>query len=231
MGEMTEIARPDGGRVPVYAAHPQSGGSAPGIVVVQEWWGLIDEIKGRADALAACGFRAVVPDLFRGRKAAVGGEANHLMEGLNFQDAFSQDVRGALLHLKNDGAKAGVLGYCMGGALALLAAMHVPEDDASVVFYGMPPAQAGDPGAIKIPVQLHFGTADEFYARDAVERLEGNLKAGGVPYEMHWYEGAGHGFCNPNQPGESGLGNYDGKAARLAWERTVAFLTRTLSPR
>lgn len=228
MGEMIAYARPDGGEVPAYLAGEPG---APGVVVIQEWWGVIDEIKRTADRLAAAGFCALVPDLYRGRKAATGDEANHLMEGLDFADAFSQDVRGALLHLKKNGAKAGVLGYCMGGALALLCAMHVPEDDAAVVFYGMPPAEAGDPAQIRMPVQLHFGTDDEFFKREAAQALEEKLRGGGVAYEFHWYEGARHGFCNPNQPGQAGLGNYDAQASAAAWDRAVTFLTRTLSRR
>jgi len=231
MAEMIEVTRPGGGRVPAYYAEPADAQNAPGVVVIQEWWGLIDSIKETADKLAAAGFRALVPDLYRGRKAAVGDEANHLMEGLDFQDALTQDVHGALLHLKKGGQKAGVLGYCMGGALALLAAMHLSDTDAAVVFYGMPPEQAGDPSQIETPVQLHFGTDDEFFQRDAVKALEQKLQAGNVPYEFYWYEGARHGFCNPNQKGKSGLGNYDERAARTAWERAEDFLTRTLSPR
>ncbi|HET7813365.1 MAG TPA: dienelactone hydrolase family protein [Candidatus Baltobacteraceae bacterium] len=229
MGEMIEFERPDGGKVPGYYAAKDE--SAPGVVVIQEWWGLIDEIKSVADRLSNAGFRALVPDLFRGRKAAKGDEANHLLEGLDFQDALQQDVRGALLYLKKNGAKAGVLGYCMGGALALLAAMHLPEDDASVVFYGFPPAEAGDPSEIRIPLQLHFGTEDEFFKPERAREIESKLKAGGVDHEFHWYEGAHHGFCNPNQPGNSGLGNYDAQAAAAAWQRAVDFLTRTLSRR
>jgi carboxymethylenebutenolidase len=231
MGEMIEITRPDGKTAPAYFAQPAAPDGAPGVVVIQEWWGLIDEIKAVADRLAGAGFRALVPDLFRGRKAAVGDEANHLMEGLDFQDAFTQDARGALLHLKKNGGTAGVLGYCMGGAIALLCAMHVPENDTSVVFYGMPPPEAGDPSKIRIPVQLHFGTEDEFFKRDDAQALEQKLKDGGVDAEFYWYEGAHHGFCNPNQPGQSGLGNYHEHAARTAWDRAVRFLTRTLSRR
>jgi carboxymethylenebutenolidase len=108
--------------------------------------------------------------------------------------------------------------------------MHVPEDDASVVFYGAPPPEAGDPSKIRIPVQLHFGTEDEFFKHEQSRALEEKLKAGGVEHEFHWYEGARHGFCNPNQPGNAGLGNYDAQAAAAAWERALAFLTRTLSP-
>ncbi len=230
MGETIEYTRPDGKTAPGYYAQPAGAANAPGIVVIQEWWGVTPATKQIADNYAAAGFRALVPDLFRGRTAAVGDEANHLMEGLDFHDAFSQDVRGALLLLKQNGARAGVVGYCMGGALALLTAMHVPEADAAVVFYGLPPAEAGDPASIKIPVLLHFGERDEFFKPQAVTQLEERLKEGAVDFRLHWYD-AGHGFCNPNQPGNAGLGNYNEQAARLAWDRTLAFFNRTLSPR
>src|SRR5579872_6079738 len=170
MGQMIEFMRPDGQTAPAYLAVPEKGAAeAPGIVVIAEWWGVTADIMRIADQYAALGYRALVPDLFRGRTAAKGDEANHLMEGLDFQDAFSQDVRGALQHLKQNGKKAGVTGYCMGGALALLAAMHLKEPDAAVVFYGFPPAEAGDPAAIEIPILLHYARQDDFFTPDKVE--------------------------------------------------------------
>jgi carboxymethylenebutenolidase len=225
MGEMIEFARPDGKMAPGYLAGSKD--DAPGIAVIEEWWGVTPDIMRIADEYAALGYRALVPDLFRGRVAKVGDEANHLMEGLDFQDACSQDVRGALQHLKKNGKKAGVTGYCMGGAITLLAAMHVKEADAAVVFYGVPPSQAGDPATIEIPLQCHFAKQDEFFKPSMVEQLEQRLNEGKVPYELYWYE-AKHGFSNPNQPGNSGLGNYNAAAAHEAWERAVRFWKNTL---
>lgn len=229
MGETIEFQRPDGKRAPAYYSAPQKPGGAPGIVVIEEWWGVTPDMMAIADRYAGLGYQALVPDLFRGRTAAVGDEANHLMEGLDFQDAFSQDVRGALAHLKKAGAKVGVSGYCMGGALALLVAMHANEADAAVVFYGLPPADAGDPAGIKIPLQCHFAKHDDFFTPAAVEKLEARLKAGNVSYELYWYD-AKHGFCNPNPPGSAGLGHHDAAAAKLAWERAVRFWKNTLKP-
>lgn len=223
---MIEFERPDGRTAPGYYAAPDSG-SAPGIVVIEEWWGVTSEMMRIADEYASLGYRALVPDLYRGRTAAAGDEANHLMEGLDFVDAFSQDVRGALQHLKKNGKKVGVTGYCMGGALTLLTAMHVKEADSAVCFYGMPPSEAGDPGTIEIPLQCHFAKYDEFFTADKAAQLESRLKEGNVPYQFYWYD-AKHGFCNPNQPGHSGLGNYDGQAAQQAWSRTVEFWKNTL---
>ncbi|HEY9180615.1 MAG TPA: dienelactone hydrolase family protein [Candidatus Baltobacteraceae bacterium] len=225
MGQMIEFVRPDGKSAPGYLAAAKN--DAPGIVIIAEWWGVTADMMRIADEYAALGYRALVPDLYRGRTAAAGDEANHLMEGLDFKDAFSQDVRGALTHLKQNEKKAGVTGYCMGGAITLLAAMHVKEADAAVCFYGVPPTQAGDPATIEIPLQCHFAKRDEFFTPAAVEQLEQRLKEGKVPYELYWYD-AGHGFCNPNQPGNSGLGNYDAAAAHEAWERAVRFWKNTL---
>lgn len=225
MGQMIEFMRPDGKTAPGYLA--AAADESPGIVVISEWWGVTPDMMRIADTYASLGYRALVPDLFRGRTAAVGDEANHLLEGLDFQDAFSQDVRGALQHLKKNGKKAGVTGYCMGGALALLTAMHTKEPDAAVCFYGFPPSEAGDPATIEIPLQCHFAKHDEFFAADKAERIEHRMKEGNVPCEVYWYD-AKHGFCNPNQPGSSGLGNYNPQAAREAWERTVRFWKNTL---
>jgi dienelactone hydrolase len=114
MGQMISFQRPDGQHVDGYLAEPASGASAPGVVVIQEWWGLNDQIKGVADRLAAAGYRALVPDLYRGKVALAANEAEHLMNDLNFGDAAGQDVRGAVQHLKATGsAKVGVSGYCM----------------------------------------------------------------------------------------------------------------------
>src|SRR5690242_9113617 len=140
MGQMIEYTRPDGKTAPGYYAAPEKNAdSAPGVVVIEEWWGVTPDIMRIADEYAALGYRALVPDLYRGRTAAVGDEANHLAQGLDFHDAFSQDARGALQHLKQNNKKAGITGYCMGGAITALAAMHLKEADAAVLFYGIPP--------------------------------------------------------------------------------------------
>ena len=228
MGKTIEFTRPDGGRAPGYHAAPEHAEHAPGIVLIEEWWGVTPHIMSIADQYAALGYRALVPDLYRGRTAATGDEATHLMEGLDFGDAVSQDVRGALQFLKAEGApKAGVTGYCMGGAITLLAAMHLKEADAAACFYGVPPTQAGDPGTIEIPLICHFAKRDAFFTPEKVAELEDRLKAGKVPYKLYWYD-AEHGFTNPNPAGSSGLGHYNGAAAHEAWERTVTFFKETL---
>src|ERR671914_1745771 len=131
MGQNVTFKRPDGNDCNGYLATPGAGDKAPGVVVIQEWWGLNDQIKGVADKLAKAGYRALVPDLYRGKVALEANEAEHLMTNLNFGDAAGQDVRGAVQHLKSGGsAKVGVTGFCMGGALTLLSAAHAAHGDA-----------------------------------------------------------------------------------------------------
>src|SRR3979409_1743826 len=125
MGTMIEFARPDGGKTKGYLA--TAGQGRPGIVVIQEWWGLNDQICGVADRFARAGYNALVPDHYKGRLTAVPDEANHLMSSLDFPDATHQESRGAALHLKGQSDKVAVMGFCMGGALTVAAAVHVPD--------------------------------------------------------------------------------------------------------
>jgi carboxymethylenebutenolidase len=227
MGEKIEYPRPDGKTTPAYYAAPEKE-QAPGIVLIEEWWGVTADMMAIADRYAQLGYRVLLPDHFRGRTAATGDEANHLMQGLDFSDAATQDVRGAIAYLKEAGSKVGVTGYCMGGALALLTAMHAKEADAAVIFYGFPPPEAGDPATIEIPIQCHFAKHDDFFPPAGVEKIEERLKEGKVPYELFWYD-AKHAFANPNPVGSSGLGHYDAAAAHLSWERAVRFWKNTLA--
>ncbi len=137
MGTMIELARPDGGKAKGYLA--TAGQGRPGVVVIQEWWGLNDQICGVADRFARTGYNALAPDLYKGRVTTEPDEANHLMTGLDFAGATHQDLRAAAQHLKSQSGKVAVMGYCMGGALTIAAALHVPEFVAGVAFYGIPP--------------------------------------------------------------------------------------------
>src|SRR6516162_11616707 len=125
MGIMTDFARPDGVASKGYLA--TAGHSRPGVIVIQEWWGLNDQICGVADRFARAGYNALAPDLYKGRVTTAPDEANHLMTGLDFPDATHQDLRGAARHLKNQSGRVAALGFCMGGALTIAAAVHVPE--------------------------------------------------------------------------------------------------------
>lgn len=227
MGSLIEFPRPDGKSAPGYFAPARDHG-APGVVLFEEWWGLDERIKVTADRLASSGFNVIVPDLYRGRSAATGDEANHLMEGLDFADAATQDAAGAARYLREHGAKhVGVAGFCMGGALAMLSVMHGREFEAASVWYGYPPADAGDPGTIAVPIQGHWATEDGFFNLEGVDAIERKLKAAGVPLEFHRYE-AQHGFYNTGEVGQGGLGHYHAEHAETAWRRMVDFFKRTL---
>jgi carboxymethylenebutenolidase len=217
MGQMIEFKTPDGSKAPGYLAEPANA-KAPGVVVIQEWWGLNPQIKGVADRLAQAGYRALVPDLYRGRVTTKADEANHLMTDLDFTRAAQQDLRGALQHLKAAGSKAAVLGFCMGGALTIMGAVHLAEADAGVCYYGIPEAKHADPAMIRVPLQGHFAAQDDWCTPAAVNALEAKLKAGKVKYEFYRYPGA-HGFFNEQRPEV-----YDPKGAKEAWDRTIAFL-------
>ncbi|MBV9720197.1 MAG: dienelactone hydrolase family protein [Candidatus Eremiobacteraeota bacterium] len=226
MGSMVEFTRPDGQNAPGYYA--EAAANAPGIVLIEEWWGVDERFKATADRLASHNFNVLVPDLFRGRTAAVGNEANHLMEGLDFGDAATQDVVGASRYLRERGARrVGVMGFCMGGALAMLSVMHGNSFDAVSTWYGAPPPETGDPAKISVPIQGHWARQDTFATPQTVAEIERKLKAAEKQPEFYSYD-AEHGFYNTGEPGDAGLGHYDREAAEAAWRRTVEFFDRTL---
>lgn len=229
MGKTIEFKRPDGQAVQGYLAEPAGSGAAPGVVVIQEWWGLNAQIRGVADRYAAAGYVALVPDLYRGKSTVEAAEAEHMMTNLNFGDAAGQDVRGAAQYLKARCPKVGVTGYCMGGALTVLAAVNVPEVDAAAVYYGYPPLEFVDASKIKIPLLGHWGVEDKAFAIAGVDTLEQKLRAAGVNFEFHRYP-AMHAFANETQVGANRLPitEYQPEAAATAWERTLAFFGKHL---
>ncbi|MGK7891186.1 MAG: dienelactone hydrolase family protein [Leptolyngbyaceae cyanobacterium] len=225
MSQTITFQRPDAQPCNGYYTEPTTesttGSQAPGIVVIQEWWGVNDQIKGVGDRLAQAGYRVLVPDLYRGTVTVEAAEAEHLMGGLDFADAATQDIRGAVQYLKQQSPKVAVMGYCMGGALTVLAAVHVSEVDAAVCWYGVPPEAAGDTSTISIPFQGHFALNDAFFPIEQVDALEAKLKAGGVTHECYRYE-AQHAFGNENND------IYDPVATQQAWERSLTFLSTYL---
>lgn len=228
MGKSVTFKRPDGKSVNGYLAEPQAGAKAPAMVVIQEWWGMNDQIRGVADKLAAAGYRALVPDLYRGKATVDAKEAEHLMKGLNFGDAAGQDIRGAVQFLKKDSPKVGVTGFCMGGALTILSACNVPEADSAVVWYGFPPLEYVDAAKIKAPMLGHFATRDQAFPIGKVDELEKKLRAASVKFEFHRYD-AKHAFANETANEKKlDMLEYNPKAAELAWKRTMDFLAKTL---
>lgn len=228
MAKMVTFNRPDGKSVNGYLAEPAAGGNAPAMVVIQEWWGLDAEIKGVADKLAKAGYRALVPDLYRGKVALEANEAKHLMEGLNFGDAAGQDIRGAVQYLKKDSKKVGVTGFCMGGALTVLSAVNVPEADAGVIWYGYPPLDYVDASKVKMPLLGHWATQDQAFPISGVDALEKKLREAKVRFEFHRYN-AKHAFANEAADRKKlDMLKYDRQAAELAWQRTTEFLAKHL---
>jgi carboxymethylenebutenolidase len=220
MGETVQFTTPSGTPVSGYLA--RAAGSRKNIIVLQEWWGLNSQICGVGDRFAAAGFTALAPDLYKGRVTQSPDEANHLMNGLDWVGATQQDVRGAAQYLKAIGGKVAVMGFCMGGALTILASVKIPELDAAVCFYGIPPAEAANPQQIKIPLQGHFANQDDWCTPAAVNTLEATFKQAGVKHELFRYD-AQHGFFN-----EQRAEVYNADASKLAWERMLGFLNTHL---
>jgi carboxymethylenebutenolidase len=219
MATQIQFARPDGGQTDGYLA--LSGPGRPGVVVIQEWWGLNDQICGVADRFARAGYNALAPDLYKGKMTTEPDEANHLMTDLDFPDATRQDLTGAVTYMRERSNKIAVTGFCMGGALTIAAAVHVIDIDAAVCFYGIPPRELADPAKIRAPFQGHFADRDDWCTPAKVDELEAALKRAGAKHEIHRYDAA-HAFFNERSPA------YDFGSANLAWDRTAGFLKKWL---
>lgn len=224
MGNIVSFERPDGKSVQGYLAEPSQNSNSPAIVVIQEWWGLNAQIRGVADRLALAGYQALVPDLYGGKLTVEAEEAHHLMSGLDFADAASQDIRGAVQYLKRRAPKVGVTGFCMGGALTMLALTQTPEIDAAVVWYGCPPLEYIDASKIRAPMQAHWATQDQFFKIETIDLLEEKLRAAGTNFDFHRYL-AHHAFANETAvgPGRLPATQYDAVWAQQAWDRSLRF--------
>jgi carboxymethylenebutenolidase len=211
-----------------YLAVPRTG-SGPGVILIQEWWGLTDHIVDIADRLAQQGFVALAPDLFGGKTTHDSDEAGKLMMELPVDQA-AKDLSGAvdflLAHEAVTSAKVGAVGFCMGGGFVLmLATQQGDRIGAAVPFYGVGPAVPETYTGITAPVQGHYAISDEFYPVADARALEQQIRdEAGVPVEFFYYA-AGHAFHNAGDL----LGTYDADAAKTAWERTVEFLKLQLS--
>jgi len=218
MGSKITFKRPDGKDGAGYLAKAGRG-NAPGVVVIQEWWGLQDQIKGICDRFAAAGYEALAPDLYGGTVVPYHDTdaANREMSSLNFLEATDQLVRGAAQYLKQTGVKVGLTGFCLGGAVTIIGAVRVPEIAAAVCFYGIPPASVAPPGEIRVPLQAHFADEDDWCTPQLVNDFEAALKKAGKAAEIFRYA-AKHGFMNEQRPDA-----HQRQAAELAWTRTLSF--------
>lgn len=218
----------NGGTAHGYLALPESG-HGPGVLVIQEWWGLTDHIASLTDRLAAEGFVALAPDLYGGATAHDADEAGRLMTELPVDQA-ARDLAGAvdflLAHKAVTSAKVGAVGFCMGGGFVLLLANQQGDKiGAAVPFYGVgPAAQQTDFSGLSAAVQGHYGEKDDFYPVEQARAQEQKIRTeSGAEVEFFYYDAA-HAFHND----ENLLGTFSAADAELAWSRTVAFLKTNL---
>jgi carboxymethylenebutenolidase len=231
MPESTMVSFPvDGQEAQGYLATPD-GGSGPGVLVIQEWWGLVPQIKGVCDRLAAEGFVALAPDLYHGEIAehTEMDKAGELMTTLP-PDRAARDMAGAIDHLLGEGgatgSAVGVMGFCMGGLLTLrIAALEGDRVAAAVPFYGAPLGD-GEPdwSGLTAAVEGHFAENDDFFPPAAVKDLEARLRAMGKDVTLTVHPGTGHAFANE----EDALGTHDAAVAAECWADALAFLRARL---
>jgi carboxymethylenebutenolidase len=212
-----------------YLATPDVG-RGPGLIVIQEWWGLNDQIRRTADRFASEGFVALAPDFYHGKLVNIGepDEAGKLLMALNIDQA-GRDARGAAQYLLQRaaalGGKVGVIGFCMGGQLALLAGTVAADEISAVVnMYGIHPNVKPDFSTMKAPVLGLFAELDGFVNEDARKALRDEIRKAGVRYTDHTYPGVDHAFMNDDRPEV-----YNAQAAQDAWDRVIAFFRKELA--
>jgi carboxymethylenebutenolidase len=215
------------GSAPGYLAVPTDE-QGPGVIVLQEWWGLDEHIRSICDRFAAEGLFALAPDLYRGETTAQPSEAEQKMMALSMDQA-ERDMCGAAEYLASQpgvqGPGVAAVGFCLGGGLAVWAAATCPNVNAAVTYYYVMPHGKPDFGRIDGPVLGHFGTDDAFVSLDAVRGLESELRDAGVDVTFHTYQGGGHAFFNDTNR----LGTHDPELAQQSWDRTLAFLRPALA--
>lgn len=225
MGEMVQFPFA-GGNTQGYLSIPEQG-SGPGVIVIQEWWGLVDHIKDVCERFAEEGFVALAPDLYHGKTTKSPDEAGKLMMALRIDEA-ERDLRAASEYLSTQDSvtskKLGVVGFCMGGALSLYTATKNPKIGASVVFYGGHPNVKPDLPNLHAPVLGNYGEKDGFVTPEIARDLERQVKALGKEIDVKIYSDADHAFFNDQRPEV-----YNAEAAADAWQRTISFLRQHLS--
>jgi carboxymethylenebutenolidase len=208
-----------------YLSLPASG-RGPGVIVIQEWWGLVPHIRDVCDRMAREGFVALAPDLYRGESTDDPDVASRLMMDLEIPRA-ARDLDAAVTALLNhdavDGAKLGAIGFCMGGQLALFAATRNRRIAAVGDFYGIHPNVSLDLSGLEAAVLGIFAERDAFATPDAVRKLEADLRAAGKRVHFSIYPGVDHAFFNETRPDV-----YDAVAATRAWSELLAFLRAEL---
>lgn len=221
--QMIEFAA-NGGTAPGYLARPD--GPGPGVVVIQEWWGLGDHIKRVTERFAEAGFVALAPDLYRGQVATEPDEARKLAMELQYPQA-QQDMQGAVDYLLAQPfvqpKKVGMIGFCMGGRLTGQMALHGRDISAFVPFYGLTALSEADAAKISAPLLAIYGETDAGFPPDLIRANEQALAASSAPHEVVVYAGAPHAFFNDTRPHI-----YQREAAEAAWQRTLAWFRQYL---
>jgi carboxymethylenebutenolidase len=222
-GEMVEFAS-NGGTAEGYLATPETP-NGKALVVIQEWWGLVPEIKGIADRYAEAGFYALVPDHFHGDTTDQPDEAQQQMMAMTIEDT-EKELIGAVDFVAEKAGTGivGSTGYCIGGALCLYAAALNPKVAASSSFYYVFPHGKPEWSKIEGPVLMHFGTEDSFMSVDEINALTAEISEAGVDVVTEFYEGAGHAFCNTADR----MGTYNEEYAERAFARNLEFFEKNL---
>jgi carboxymethylenebutenolidase len=221
-GKMVEFPA-NGGKTSGYLATPAAG-KGPGVLVIQEWWGLVGHIKKVADRFAAEGFTALAPDLYHGKTASEPDGAGKLFMALNIAQA-EKDLRGAASYLAQHSstAKLGAVGFCMGGQLALFAATLNRSIGACVNFYGVHPNVKPDYTKLNGPVLGLFAEKDGFVTPQVARDVDAAIKKAGKQSEIHIYPNVDHAFFNDERPDV-----YNKSAADDAWKKTLALFRQHL---
>ncbi len=199
----------------------------PGVLVIQEWWGLVPHIEEVVDRFAAAGFAALAPDLYHGAKTAEPDGAGKLMMAMNMAQA-GKDMSGAIDHLREQTGrdKVGVVGFCMGGGLALVIATQRPDAVAAVApFYGLIPWPDAQPDwtALTATVRGHYAESDEYFTPELARGLEQQLRDLGKDATITVHPGVQHAFFNDHRPEV-----YDADASAAAWDATLDLFRSTL---
>ena len=224
-GEMVDFST-NGQSSPGYLAIPESG-KGLGVIVIQEWWGLVPHIRDVCDRFAAEGFVALAPDLYHGATTTSPDEAGRLMMALRIDQA-EKDLQGAvgflLDHPGISGRKVGCVGFCMGGQLALFAVSKNPLIGACVDYYGIHPNVHPDFANLEAPVLGFFGEQDSFVTPDAAKKLGSELSRLGKKVDFTIFPDVGHAFFN-----DSRKDVYNEALAKKTWMRMVEFFRQNLA--
>lgn len=215
----------DGETLMGYLARPADDQAHQAVIVIQEWWGVNENIKDIVRRYATEGFVALAPDLYHGVVVSEPNEARKLVMELDMDEAvreIQQAVGFLLAQTYVAGPRVGLTGFCMGGRLVLMTALVENDLGAVIPYYGSP-LSVEQTSQVKAPLQGHYGSQDGGIPVSAVRAMEEGLNEAGIPNEIYIYEGAQHSFFNDTRP------SYDAEASALAWERTLAWLRQHLS--